>query len=121
MKTMRILRLSLILIVCFLSIAPTGWLPSQAQTGTNSLYYPAPGDAWQRRKPEAEGMDSALLDQALAYAKTQAGTMPADFSTQVQSFGRVLGPLPKMRADTSGIILRHGYIVAEWGDTKHVD
>src|SRR5262249_7216164 len=58
---------------------------------------------------------------AVAYAKTQAGTMPADFSTQVDTFGRVLGIMPKMRAGTSGIIIRHGYIVAEWGDTDHVD
>src|ERR1700741_4999256 len=121
MKTMRNVRVSLILIVCFLSIAPIGWLSGQAQTGTNSTYYPAPGDAWQRRKPEDAGMDSALLEQALAYAKTQAGTMPADFSTQVETFGRVLGPLPKMHGDTGGIIIRHGYIVAEWGDTNRID
>jgi CubicO group peptidase (beta-lactamase class C family) len=47
--------------------------------------------------------------------------MPADFSAQVETFGRVLGPLPKMRGDTNGIVLRHGYIVAEWGDTNKID
>ncbi len=118
MKIPHRFRLLPILFVLLFSVAP---LATEAQTKTSSIYYPPPGDAWQRRKPEEVGMDSALLDQAIAYAKTQAGTMPADFSTQVQTFGRVLGPLPKMRADTSGIILRHGYIVAEWGDTKHVD
>ncbi len=66
-------------------------------------------------------MDPALLERAVAYAKTQAGTFPADFSTQVETFGRVLGPLPKMRGDTNGIIIRHGYIVAEWGDTARID
>ena len=66
-------------------------------------------------------MDSALLDQAVAYARTQAGTMPADFSTQVETFGRVLGPLPKTHGDTGGIIIRHGYIVAEWGDINRID
>jgi hypothetical protein len=55
-------------------------------------------------------MDGALLAQAVAYAKTQASTIPPDFSTQVETFGRVLGPLPKMRGDTNGIIIRHGYI-----------
>jgi len=29
----------------------------------------------------------------------------------------VLGPLPQTHGDTGGIIIRHGYIVAEWGDT----
>lgn len=85
-----------------------------------SVYYPATGNNWQHRRPEDLGMDSALLDQAVAYAKTQASTIPADFSTQVETFGRVLGPLPKSRGETNGIILRHGYIVAEWGDTNQI-
>lgn len=87
----------------------------------SAIYYPAAGAAWQHKRPEDVDMDSALVDQAVTYAKTQAGNMPADFSTQVETFGRVLGPLPKSRAETNGIIIRHGYIVAEWGDTNHVD
>jgi CubicO group peptidase (beta-lactamase class C family) len=47
--------------------------------------------------------------------------MPRDFSTQSKIFGKPLGPLPASRALTNGIILRHGYIVAEWGDTRAVD
>ena len=93
----------------------------QSQTKRNSAYYPPAGDAWQRRTPEEVGMDHALLDDAVAYAKTQAGTMPRDFSTQAETFGRVLGPLPKTHGDTNGIIIRHGYIVAEWGDTNQID
>jgi hypothetical protein len=68
------------------------------------------------QQPEAVGMDSTLLDQAVAYAKTRASTIPPDFSKQVETFGRVLGPLPKERGPTNGLIIRHGYIVAEWGD-----
>lgn len=94
---------------------------SQRQTKPASVYYPASGDAWQHKTPEAAGMDSALLDQAVAYAKTQASTIPPDFSKQVETFGRVLGPLPKERGPTNGLIIRHGYIVAEWGDTNQVD
>jgi CubicO group peptidase (beta-lactamase class C family) len=86
-----------------------------------SIYYPAAGDAWQRRKPEDAGMDSAALNAAVSFAETQAGNMPKDFSTQVETFGRVLGPLPKTHGDTNGIIIRHGYIVAEWGDTNQID
>lgn len=112
-----ILLLALIAIGAALS-APA---PVDSQAKQPSVYYPAPGDAWQRRKPEDAGMDSALLDQAVAYARTQGSTIPADFSTQVETFGRVLGPLPKSRAETNGIIIRHGYIVAEWGDTKRID
>src|SRR6476646_5570970 len=40
---------------------------------------------------------------------------------QVRTFGVPLGPLPKQRAATNGIILRHGYIVAQFGDIKAAD
>ncbi len=47
--------------------------------------------------------------------------MPPDFSTQEAIFGKLLGPMPTSRAATNGVILRHGYIVAEWGDTRRPD
>lgn len=84
-------------------------------------YYPPRGDRWQRKRAEEVGMDSALLDRAVAYARTQETKVPRDFSTQVETFGALLGPLPKERGGTNGIILRHGYIVAEWGDTNRID
>jgi hypothetical protein len=93
----------------------------QSKKKSVSIYYPAPGDAWQHRRPEALGMDSTVLNQAVDYAKTHASTIPPDFSRQVETFGRVLGPLPKERGPTNGLIIRHGYIVAEWGDTNQVD
>lgn len=97
-------------------------LTGEAQSSKRSgVYYPPARDAWQTKRPEDVGMDSKLLDQAVAYAKTQPSRIPRDFSTQVETFGRVLGPLPKERGETNGMIIRHGYIVAEWGDTKRVD
>jgi CubicO group peptidase (beta-lactamase class C family) len=85
------------------------------------IYYPAAGDAWEKKRPEEVGMDSTMLDAAVAFAKTQESRMPRDFSTQVDQFGALLGPIPKDRATTNGLVLRHGYIVAEWGDTNHAD
>ena len=40
---------------------------------------------------------------------------------QVRVFGKLLGVVPEKRAATNGIILRHGYIVAEFGDIKSND
>ncbi len=85
-------------------------------------YFPPKGDNWERKSPEEVGMDPALLQQAVAFAKTQETTqMAPDFSTQEEIFGKLLGPMPNSRAATNGIILRHGYIVAEWGDTRRAD
>ncbi len=115
--------LVLIALFCLSGVAPSQRaLPPATQTVSQTAnYFPPRGDAWQRKRPEEVGMDAALLGQAIAYAKTQESKVPRDFSTQVETFGSVLGPLPRERGATNGIILRHGYIVAEWGDTKRVD
>ncbi len=83
-------------------------------------YFPA-RDSWETRAAAQVGMDEALLDAAVEWAKGQETDMPRDFSTQAETFGRPLGPVPRDRAGTNGIILRRGYIVAEWGDTAAVD
>lgn len=84
-------------------------------------YFPPPGNDWERRAPEVVGMDAERLKQAIAFAQSQETDFPRDFSTQEKIFGKRLGPLPKERGGTNGIVLRHGYIVAEFGDTRRAD
>src|SRR5262245_42134795 len=95
--------------------------PALSARQASPVYYPAAGEAWEKKRPEDVGMDSALRDAAVGKAKTHASRMPRDFSTQVQPFGSLLGPMPKERGETNGIVIRHGYIVAEWGDTRRID
>ncbi|MSV27655.1 MAG: class C beta-lactamase-related serine hydrolase [Bryobacterales bacterium] len=84
-----------------------------------SSYFP-PRGKWERKQPAAAGMDAAKLKQAVEYA--QANGSDWDFARdQARTFGAPLGPLPKQRSATNGIILRHGYVVAEFGDTKTND
>ena len=96
-------------------------LVAAGQRATKSVYYPPPGDDWQRKPPAELAFNPELLEQAVAFAKTQESKVPRDFSTQVQTFGALLGPIPKERGETNGMILRNGYIVAEWGDPKRAD
>src|SRR4051812_43538670 len=111
---------SLIIAVALISVSATGIDTSLLnQKLQDATYYPPKGE-WQQRRPEEVGMVSALLDQAVAYARTQGGAFPRDFSTQVEIFGALLGPLPKEHGETNGIIIRRGYVVAEWGDTKAI-
>ena len=84
-----------------------------------ATYFPSAGQ-WQVRSPAALGLDSAALQLAIAYAQANGSTWDFD-RDQVRTFGTPLGPLPKQRAATNGIILRHGYIVAQFGDTKAND
>jgi CubicO group peptidase (beta-lactamase class C family) len=84
-----------------------------------ATYFPPRGE-WKRAPAEAVGMDSAKLQAAVDFAQTHGSSWDFD-RDQVRTFGRPLGPLPKSRAMTNGIILRHGYIVASFGDTKASD
>ncbi|MBS0197605.1 MAG: serine hydrolase [Planctomycetes bacterium] len=83
-------------------------------------YFPS-RDAWESKAPAELGFDAALLAKAVEFGKTHETDWPADFSRQAEIFGRPLGPVPKTRAGVNGIILRHGYIAAEFGDTLAVD
>ncbi|HST58500.1 MAG TPA: serine hydrolase [Longimicrobium sp.] len=97
---------------------------AQAQRG--AVYYPGPGDAWERRAPAQAGMDAALLDSAVAFAVANESRAPRDLElAHYQTFGRepfgeAVGPFTE-RGDPAGIVIRNGYIVAEWGDPHRVD
>lgn len=86
---------------------------------TAATYFPAAG-YWQKKSPAEVGMDPAKLQEAIDWALAHPATW--DYARdQVRTFGVVLGPLPEKHAATNGVILRHGYIVGEFGDTAAVD
>src|SRR5262245_38882450 len=96
------------------------WVLATAGGTTQGLYFPPKGQ-WAHKTPADVGMDGARLDAAIAFAKTHETNWPRDFSTQEKIFGTLLGPIPNSRASTNGVIVRHGYVVAEFGDTNAVD
>jgi len=89
-------------------------------------YFPGKWDDWQPRKPDRAGMDPQLVERAVAFAIENQNTGPKDLAAAIWSaYGeepgfRLLGPT-KHRGETCGLIIRHGYIVAEWGDTQRAD
>jgi len=99
--------------------------PARGST-VRGVYYPGPGDAWERRAPERVGMDPRGVEQAVAFAIANETKAPRDLElAHYQSFGRepfghAVGPFAE-RGAPAGVILRRGYIVAEWGDPHRVD
>jgi len=89
-------------------------------------YVPGAGEDWQRRTPAQAGLDSARLQAAIAFHREHESRAPRDLAqAHYQSFGRepygeAVGPF-RARGEPSGVVLRHGYVVAEWGDTRRVD
>jgi CubicO group peptidase (beta-lactamase class C family) len=82
--------------------------------------------AWERKTPEQTGMDAAKIQEAIAFAKERASQAARDLEeAHYQSFGRepfgsAVGPF-KPRGEPSGVIVKNGYLVAEWGEPARVD
>jgi CubicO group peptidase (beta-lactamase class C family) len=71
-------------------------------------------------------MDAARLDSAIAFARAGESRAPRDLEqAHHQTFGREPFGEPvgafQPRGDPSGIVVRHGYVVAEWGDPQRAD
>src|SRR5262245_52659749 len=95
--------------------------PAAKATSVQAAAYFPPKGSWEHRAPAEVGMDADKLAAAVAFATAHPTDWPQDFHTQEQMFGRLLGPLPKTRADTNGLVIRRGYVVAEFGDVAAVD
>src|SRR5713226_6695181 len=67
-------------------------------------------------------MDAAKLNDAVEFMKTHETKSPArDFSDQEIVNGKLLASIPTERAGTNGLIIRHGYVVGEFGETTRPD
>jgi CubicO group peptidase (beta-lactamase class C family) len=82
---------------------------------------------WQHRAPQQLGMDDAALQDAIKYSVAHENPAPKDLLlAHAQSFGNVepfdtpIGP-HKERGALNGLVIRNGYVVADWGDTRRVD
>lgn len=90
-------------------------------------YFP-PRHDWQRATPQQAGIDAARLAEAVAYAQAHDSPAPRDQALAwAQSFGKiephfggVIGPMG-VRAAANGLVVHRGKVVAEWGDTQHVE
>jgi hypothetical protein len=94
--------------------------------GAQTRYYPERFD-WQRGTPEQVGMSTAALDAAVNFAIANENPAPKDLALARASttgasepFDTPIGPL-KARSATNGLVIKNGYVVAEWGDTNAVD
>jgi CubicO group peptidase (beta-lactamase class C family) len=91
-------------------------------------YVPAPGK-WETRPPAALGLRLEALQDAIDYHRAHESQWPRDFVTKSGRYigvadepadSHVLGPVHP-RKDVNGLIIRGGYIAAEWGETDRVD
>jgi CubicO group peptidase (beta-lactamase class C family) len=82
---------------------------------------------WQHKKPEEVGTDGAGLDEAVKLAIADENPGPRNMATYLattfganEPFDTPIGPV-KDAGGPAGLITRHGYVIAEWGNPERVD
>ena len=85
-----------------------------------------PDAVWQLKKPEELKMNKALLDSAVATALKSENKVERDLRiANLKSYSRepgykIIGAM-KERGGPAGLVIKNGYIVAQWGDVSRVD
>jgi len=106
----------------FTLIAIVGFLNLNAQ----DYYFPKVHANWEQKSPETFKIEDSKLKNAIAFAEANEYSGSRDLRIAIvkgferEPFHKILGPTKK-RGGPAGMILKNGYIVAQWGDTKRVD
>ena len=99
---------------------------STVPLAAQDVYFPDPRNDWERRDPAAAGLDADRLREAVDFALEHESDATASLEVGHplvwgrEPFDEPIGPI-KTRGPMTGIVVRHGYIVAEWGDVHRVD
>ncbi|WP_116771667.1 serine hydrolase domain-containing protein [Maribacter litoralis] len=89
-------------------------------------YFPDLNANWEQRAAKSFKINDASLQEAVAFAEANEYSGSRDLRIAIlkgferEPFHKILGPTKK-RGGPAGMILKNGYIVAQWGDTKRVD
>lgn len=96
------------------------------QKKTTPTYYYPDAQRWEKRAPAEVGMDPEKIQIAIAFAQEKESKNPRNLeASHYQSFGRepfgeAIGPFAE-RGPSTGVIVKNGYLVAEWGEPNRVD
>ena len=89
-------------------------------------YYPVKGEKWEARDPEKMGFVEKDLQVAVDFALDNEYSGSRDLRVAIlegfarEPYHKIAGPTKK-RGGPAGLILKNGYIVAQWGDIDRVD
>jgi len=92
----------------------------------NSMYFPERNARWETKSPSEAGIDQGRLEKAVAFAKGHEYSGSRDLRVAIlegfasEPFHSILGPTKK-RGGPAGLLLKDGYLVTSWGDTRRVD
>ncbi len=96
-----------------------------SSTFAQTSYFPERGD-WEIKKPADFKIDETKLNEAIKFAQENEYSGSRDLRVAIlegfkkEPFHEITGPTKK-RGGPAGVILKNGYIVAQWGETQNVD
>lgn len=120
-----ILPMNKLTIMSVLRSGLTLFLGLMVSTTSFSQYFPDRGE-WETKTPTELGLDAALLDSAVQFALNNEYSGSKDLRVAIlegfhrEPFHEIMGPTKK-RGGPAGVVIRDGYIVAQWGDLDRVD
>jgi len=89
-------------------------------------YFPPKGGDWQTISTEKAGFDGEKLDKVINFIENNEYSGGKDLRIAIlegfsrEPYHKIAGPTKK-RGGPAGMILKDGYIVAQWGDVDRVD
>lgn len=114
-----------IIVFLLLSIvAMSGICQKKSKSQSIAPYFP--DKEWIHKQPEETGVDSQKLKEAIDFAISHETKSPRNLEqNHYQTFGRepfgdAIGPM-KDRGAPTGVIIKNGYIIAEWGEPLRPD
>lgn len=93
---------------------------------SQGLYFPEKNKKWEEKAPEDLQMDSDKLKMAISFAMENEYSGSKDLRVAIlegfsrEPYHRIAGTTRK-RGGPAGLILKDGYIVAQWGNLDRVD
>ena len=101
-------------------------MPVLALAQKSTRYFP-PAGSWEKRTPSGLGFDPAKLETAIQYSiehqnqktKNLAEDIVNTFRSEAP-YNNLIGPTQD-RTGMNGVIVRRGFVAAEWGDTNRAD
>lgn len=89
-------------------------------------YFPERNAEWQPKEPSGLAIDKVKLAEAVLFAQNNEYSGARDLRMAIlkgfeaEPYHKILGPTKK-RGGPAGMILKNGYLIAQWGDIKRVD
>jgi hypothetical protein len=94
--------------------------------GAQDRYFPPAGAEWSERPAGEAGFDEPGVQQAVEFALANENSVEHDLRIAIlkgfshEPYHHLAGPV-RERGNPAGMIIKDGYVIAEWGDIHRAD